>query len=68
MLLSICIPVYNTDIRPLATELHRQSQSFSSEVELLFIDDASDFTFKEKTYPLSLNSRIIRQTPLKTFQ
>lgn len=48
MLLSICIPVYNTDIRPLATELHRQSQSFSSEVELLFIDDASDFTFKEK--------------------
>jgi len=48
MLLSICIPVYNTDIRPLATELHRQSQSFSSEVELLFIDDDSDFTFKEK--------------------
>jgi glycosyltransferase involved in cell wall biosynthesis len=48
MLLSICIPVYNTDIRPLATELHRQLQSFSSEVELLFIDDASDFTFKEK--------------------
>ena len=48
MLLSICIPVYNTDIRPLATELHRQSQSFSSEVELLFIDDASDLTFKEK--------------------
>ena len=48
MLLSICIPVYNTDIRPLAIELHRQSQSFSSEVELLFIDDASDFTFKEK--------------------
>lgn len=48
MLLSICIPIYNTDIRPLATELHRQSQSFSSEVELLFIDDASDLTFKEK--------------------
>ncbi|MFM1914779.1 MAG: hypothetical protein RLZZ531_448 [Bacteroidota bacterium] len=48
MLLSICIPVYNTDIRPLATELHRQSQAFSSEVELLFIDDASDLTFKEK--------------------
>jgi glycosyltransferase involved in cell wall biosynthesis len=48
MLLSICIPVYNTDIRPLATELHRQSQSFSSEVELLFIDDASDLTIKEK--------------------
>jgi glycosyltransferase involved in cell wall biosynthesis len=47
MILSICIPVYNTDIRPLATELHRQIQAFSSEVELLFLDDASDVSFKE---------------------
>ena len=47
MILSICIPIYNTDIRPLATELHRQIQAFSSEVELLFLDDASDVFFKE---------------------
>lgn len=47
MILSICIPIYNTDIRPLATELNRQIQAFSSEVELLFLDDASDVFFKE---------------------
>lgn len=47
MILSICIPIYNTDIRPLATELHRQIQTYSSEVELLFLDDASDVFFKE---------------------
>lgn len=47
MILSICIPIYNTDIRPLATELHRQIQAHSSEVELLFLDDASDIFFKE---------------------
>ena len=48
MLLSICIPIYNTDIRPLANELNRQIQAFSSEVELLFLDDASDDFLKEK--------------------
>ncbi len=47
MLLSICIPIYNSDIRPIANELHRQIQSYSSEVELLFLDDASDVFFKE---------------------
>ena len=47
MILSSCIPIYNTDIRPLATELHRQIQAYSSEVELLFLDDASDVFFKE---------------------
>ncbi len=47
MILSICIPIYNTDIRPIATELHRQLKEYSSEVELLFLDDASDVFFKE---------------------
>jgi glycosyltransferase involved in cell wall biosynthesis len=47
MILSICIPIYNTDIRPIATELNRQIQAFSSEVELLFLDDASDVFFQE---------------------
>jgi hypothetical protein len=47
MLLSICIPIYNSDIRPIATELHRQIQAYTSEVELLFLDDASDIFFKE---------------------
>jgi len=45
--LSICIPIFNTDIRPLGNELNRQIQSFSSEVELLFLDDASDVRFQE---------------------
>ena len=59
MLLSICIPIYNSDIRPIATELHRQIQAYSSEVELLFLDDASDVFFKE------LNRSI---SPLCTYQ
>jgi glycosyltransferase involved in cell wall biosynthesis len=48
MLLSICIPIYNTDIRPLADDLNQQIQAFASDVELLFLDDASDVFFKEK--------------------
>jgi glycosyltransferase involved in cell wall biosynthesis len=47
MILSICIPIYNTDIRPLAAELNRQIKAYSSEVELLFLDDASDVFFQE---------------------
>ncbi|MFZ9586875.1 MAG: glycosyltransferase family 2 protein [Crocinitomicaceae bacterium] len=54
MLLSICIPIYNTDIRPIATELYRQLQQFPSEVELLFLDDFSDIQIREKNRSVGL--------------
>ena len=54
MLLSICIPIYNTDIRPIATELYRQLQQFPSEVELLFLDDFSDLLIREKNRSVGL--------------
>jgi hypothetical protein len=48
MFLSLCIPIYNTDIRLLAKELHHQLLNISDEVELVFIDDASEIDFKRK--------------------
>lgn len=48
MLLSICIPVYNTDIRPLAIELQRQIGPNNANLELIFLDDASILSTKEK--------------------
>jgi glycosyltransferase involved in cell wall biosynthesis len=40
-MLSICIPVYNFDIRPLVGSLHQQAQKLDAGVEILVIDDAS---------------------------
>jgi glycosyltransferase involved in cell wall biosynthesis len=54
MLLSICIPIYNTDIRPIATELHRQFQEITTEVELIFLDDFSDIHIREKNKSVQL--------------
>ncbi len=42
-MLSICIPTYNTDILPLATELLRQSASLDVPTELLIFDDGSPY-------------------------
>lgn len=41
-MLSVLVPVYNEDIRSLASDLHKQMESLSVEVELIFGDDASD--------------------------
>lgn len=40
-MLSICIPTYNYDVRPLVNSLHRQAQLLSIEFEILLADDAS---------------------------
>ena len=46
MRLSICIPIYNFDIRPLVGDLLRQTSGASDAVEIICIDDASDEPFR----------------------
>lgn len=40
-MISICLPVYRYDVRPLVAELLRQAEEFAGEVEILVYDDAS---------------------------
>ena len=46
MKLSICIPIYNYDVRELVTELSEQAQNAKDDVELILIDDASREEFR----------------------
>ena len=48
---SVCIPVYNTDVRKLVLELHRQASSMNCPFEILLIDDGST-VFKEENRQL----------------
>ncbi len=41
-MLSICVPVYNYDARPLVLELLRQAEALESGVEVLVYDDGSE--------------------------
>ena len=45
-MLSILIPIYNVDVRPLVEELHQQSISCDIPFEIILIDDASEDEFK----------------------
>ncbi|WP_347217022.1 glycosyltransferase [Chryseobacterium sp.] len=46
MKLSICIPVYNFDVRKLVFDLKKEIDSQGIEAEIILIDDASDTAFK----------------------
>lgn len=48
-MLSVCIPVHNTNITQLLTELSRQAQAFSEQVEILVVNDGSTVPILEKT-------------------
>jgi len=52
MKLSVCIPVYNFDIRELVYSLHKQISEQNLPAEIIIIDDASNNEFK------TLNSEI----------
>lgn len=47
MKLSLCIPVYNFDVRNLVKTLHREIKTKNLVVEIIVIDDASNSTFVE---------------------
>ncbi|WP_322970881.1 glycosyltransferase family 2 protein [Faecalibacter sp. LW9] len=52
-MISICIPIYNYDVRPLVNDLTKQIQFiFDTEVEIILIDDASDEEFRQKNKSL----------------
>ncbi len=40
-MLSICIPVFNSDPRKLVMELHRQAETLGDDAEMLILDDGS---------------------------
>jgi glycosyltransferase involved in cell wall biosynthesis len=46
-MLSICIPTYNVDSRPLINDLVSQLRELEHEVQLLLIDDASATSFRD---------------------
>lgn len=55
-MISICIPVYNTDVRELAEALHGQAERLDGDTEILLLDDRSDDTVRE-------TNRAIRNLP-----
>lgn len=54
-MISICIPVYNFDINQLVNSLRTQADQNKQIVQIIIIDDASDFSYKE------LNEKIAKQ-------
>ena len=51
--LSILIPLYNHDVVPLITDLHRQVTATGAAFEILLLDDQSDAGYEEKNSLLS---------------
>lgn len=47
MLLSICIPVYNFDVRDLVSDLKKEIGVNGIDAEIILIDDASDESYKK---------------------
>lgn len=52
-MLSICLPVYNYDARPLVEELLRQAHTLATEVEVLVYEDGSDAAHRALNQPLA---------------
>lgn len=59
-MLSVCIPVYNFDVRDLVDELYRQAEELSIEYEIVCIDDHSDESFHLINQSVSDKARYIR--------
>lgn len=66
-MISVCIPLYNMDVRPLISSLEKQISKLCPEGELIIIDDASDESFKrinrdvcERHHYIELNENVGR--------
>jgi glycosyltransferase involved in cell wall biosynthesis len=46
-MLSVCVPVFNTDVRELATQLADQARNMDVPLEIIFLDDDSTPSFKD---------------------
>ncbi len=58
MKLSICIPVYNQEVRALVDALQKEIQSDALDAEIILIDDASQEKYKNLNASLSVNQNI----------
>lgn len=47
-MLSILIPIYNFDLRPLVRDLLAQAEGVSEPIEIILLDDGSELHFREK--------------------
>ena len=45
-MISVCVPVFNVDVRPLARQLEVQIRDLDMHVEVLFFDDYSEESFR----------------------
>ncbi|AZA81416.1 glycosyltransferase family 2 protein [Chryseobacterium lactis] len=52
MKLSICIPVYNFDVRELVFDLKKEIKAYHIDAEIILIDDASKEHYKQINQPL----------------
>ncbi len=60
-MLSICIPIFNFDVRLLVLELIRQCEASGSRWEILCFDDGSIIGYEEKNRLLSKNPGVVYQ-------
>ncbi len=51
-MLSVCIPVYNFNLKPLVSSLHKQGKTLGVAFEILLADDDSDDHYKTVNQPL----------------
>ena len=58
-MISICIPIYNCDVKPLVYQLSKQI-STQNNIEIILIDDASDLHFQEINYELKDSFKFIQ--------
>lgn len=59
-MISICIPIYNYDVRPLVNELLIQVEKNDFLAEIILIDDCSNDEFREINKALSINNNYIQ--------
>ena len=52
-MLTVCIPVYNIDVRPLVNALSRQSEISGTVTEILIADDLSDVAYRQMNREIS---------------
>lgn len=57
-MLSICIPVYNFDVRKLVHDLHRQAIESLPDFEILLVDDHSDEIYRRQNRELKLPEKV----------
>lgn len=58
MMISVCIPIFQVEVKKLVSELNSQIQMQNLDVEIILIDDASDDAIREKNSNLKVDKYI----------